>query len=89
MEAGLKLNPRKCRFMHTEVEYLGHVINPSGLKTNPKLVAAASHFPVPQVFMKHGSSWDFALTTVVSFLFSLRLHSLFMTLPRRGSNLEE
>ena len=47
VDTGLKLQPKKCHFMRSEVEYLGHVITTSGLKTNPKLVAAVDEFPVP------------------------------------------
>ena len=48
VETGLKLKPTKCQFVRKEVEYLGHVITPQGLKTNPRLVAAVQEFPVPQ-----------------------------------------
>ena len=34
-EVGLKLKPTKCHFACEEVEYLGHVITPKGLKPNP------------------------------------------------------
>ena len=44
-KAGLKLQPAKCHFIQTEVEYLGHFISPEGLKTNKKLVAAVKEFP--------------------------------------------
>ena len=47
-KAGLKLQPTKCHFIRTEVEYLGHVISPEGLKTNEKLVAAVKEFPTPK-----------------------------------------
>ena len=47
-EAGLKLKPTKCHFIRKEVEYLGHMITPEGLKTNPRLVAAVERFPRPQ-----------------------------------------
>lgn len=47
-EAGLKLKPTKCHFIRKEVEYLGHIITPEGLKTNPRLVAAVEEFPRPQ-----------------------------------------
>ena len=47
-KAGLKLQPTKCHFIHTEVEYLGHSISPPGLKTNAKLVAAVKEFPIPK-----------------------------------------
>ena len=46
-EVGLKLKPTKCRFACEEVEYLGHVITPKGLKPNPRLIAATRQFPVP------------------------------------------
>ena len=47
-EAGLKLKPTKCQFVCREVEYLGHLITPQGLKPNPRLVVAVKEFPVPQ-----------------------------------------
>ena len=40
LETGLKLKPTKCHFVRKEVEYLGHIITPQGLKTNPRLVTA-------------------------------------------------
>ena len=39
-EVGLKVNPGKCQFIRSEVEYLGHVITPEGLRPNSKLVEA-------------------------------------------------
>lgn len=47
-QAGLKLKPTKCHFVREEVEYLGHLITPQGLKLNPKLVEAVREFPAPQ-----------------------------------------
>ena len=46
-EAGLKLKPSKCHFIRNEVEYLGHLITPEGLKPNSKLVEAVQGFPRP------------------------------------------
>ena len=46
--AGLKLKPTKCHFIWEEVEYLGHLITPKGLKTNPKLTSAVANFPQPR-----------------------------------------
>ena len=46
-EGGLKLKPTKCRFVAPEVKYLGHVLTPNGLKTNPATVSAVREFPVP------------------------------------------
>ena len=45
--AGLKLKPSKCCFIRSEMEYLGHLITPEGLKPNCKLVEAVSEFPRP------------------------------------------
>ena len=47
-DAGLKLKPSKCHFIQEEVEYLGHILTPTGLRTNPRLVEAAKEFPRPQ-----------------------------------------
>ena len=44
---GLKLKPTKCHFVREQVEYLGHLITPNGLRPNPKLVEAVEQFPVP------------------------------------------
>jgi len=46
-EVGLKLQPSKCHFIRKEVEYLGHLVTPTGLKTNPRLVEAVKAFPTP------------------------------------------
>ena len=46
-EAGLKLKPSKCQFVRQEVEYLGHLVTPQGLKTNSRLVEAVREFPRP------------------------------------------
>ena len=45
---GLKLNPDKCCFIRTEVEYLGHVIALLGIKLNDKLIAAVREFVPPK-----------------------------------------
>ena len=45
--AGLKLNPAKCRFVCDEVEYLGHLITPAGLKPSECNLTAVREFPVP------------------------------------------
>ena len=46
--AGLKLKPNKCCFVKEEVEYLGHILTPNGLKTNPRLVEAIKAYSRPQ-----------------------------------------
>ena len=47
-EANLKLKLAKCHFARKEVEYLGLLITPSGLKPNHKLVMAVQEFPLPR-----------------------------------------
>ena len=45
--AGLKLKPSKCHFICQRVEYLGHLITPSGIQPNPNRVSAVQEFPKP------------------------------------------
>ena len=46
-EASLKLKPIKCRFICQEVEYLGHIVTPKGLKPNTRNLIAVKEFPTP------------------------------------------
>ena len=50
--AGLKLKPSKCHFICQKVEYLGHLITPSGIHPNPNCVKVVQEFPVPQSVRK-------------------------------------
>ena len=43
-EVGLKVNLSKCQFIRNEVEYLGHVITPEGLRPNEKLIMAVKDY---------------------------------------------
>ena len=43
-----KLKISKCAFVRQEVEYLGHILTPDGLKTNPKLAQSVEDFPIPK-----------------------------------------
>ena len=45
--AGLKLKARKCSFMQTQVEYLGHIVSCQGVSVYPKRTAAIQEFPRP------------------------------------------
>ena len=47
-EAGLKIKPSKCHFICQQVEYLGHLVTPSGIHPNPDRMQAVNEFPVPQ-----------------------------------------
>ena len=46
IDVGLKLKPAKCQFFRQEVEYLGHTITLSGLKTSNRHVCDCCR-PVP------------------------------------------
>ena len=48
IQAGLKLKPSKCLFVRSEVNYLGHVITPRGLKASSQQVTAVRDFPAPR-----------------------------------------
>ena len=45
--AGLKLKPSKCHLLKQEVEFLGHVVTPEGVKTNPSKIEAVKKWPQP------------------------------------------
>ena len=47
-EANLKINPTKCAFFQTKVQFKGHVISKNGLEVDPEKVKAVQNFPVPQ-----------------------------------------
>ena len=38
--AGIKLNAEKCRFGLNEIDYLGYIVTPEGIKPNPKKIKA-------------------------------------------------
>lgn len=43
----LKLNPSKCEFFKTEVNFLGHICSSEGLKTDPAKLRAVQNYPRP------------------------------------------
>ncbi len=45
--AGLKLQPKKCRICTQKVEFLGHIVSPDGISTDPKKVAQVAEWPIP------------------------------------------
>lgn len=47
-EANLKLQPDKCKFLKTEVAYLGHIISQDGVKPDPTKIEAVHNFPIPR-----------------------------------------
>lgn len=46
--SGLKLNPEKCEFGKSRIEYLGHVISSDGISPNPKRVEAIRNLEAPK-----------------------------------------
>ncbi|XP_053305893.1 uncharacterized protein K02A2.6-like [Spea bombifrons] len=46
-EKGLKLNQTKCRFLQSEILYLGEIISSSGVKPDPTKVKAIENMPSP------------------------------------------
>jgi hypothetical protein len=47
-QAGLKLNPEKCKFVSPELVFLGHVIDRQGIRTDPEKVEKVKNFPIPK-----------------------------------------
>lgn len=47
-DAGLTLNAMKCEFAAATIKYLGHELNPDGVRPMPSLVEAVKNFPTPQ-----------------------------------------
>ena len=46
-DVGLKLNPKKCLLATDSMLYLGHLIDPEGIRPHPSMLAAIDKFPVP------------------------------------------
>ncbi|XP_064653221.1 uncharacterized protein K02A2.6-like [Lineus longissimus] len=47
-ELGIKLNPAKCEFDLTEMEFLGHMVTPEGIKPAPSNTRAILDAPPPK-----------------------------------------
>lgn len=47
-KANMKVQLDKCEFFKREVEFLGFIVSPTGLKTNPTKVKAIQDFPCPK-----------------------------------------
>lgn len=45
--AGLRLTSEKCSFRQTQLQFLGHLIDRSGIKTDPDIVAAILQLSSP------------------------------------------
>ena len=44
----LKIEPNKCEFLKTELNYLGHIVTSEEVKPNPNKVQAINNFPIPR-----------------------------------------
>jgi hypothetical protein len=51
-DAGMTINLEKSAFLQQEVHFLGHVLSPNGVSTDPAKVEAIQKFPVPKT-QKH------------------------------------
>ena len=47
-QAGLKLQPHKCKFLQSQVTYLGHVVSAQGVSPDPEKTSKIKSWPVPQ-----------------------------------------
>ncbi|CAD6224568.1 GSCOCG00011798001-RA-CDS, partial [Cotesia congregata] len=46
-EAGLQINPNKCKFARSEVKFLGFIVDKDGLRPDPEKIAPVINFPRP------------------------------------------
>ena len=46
-QANLKINPSKCAFFQTKVQFLGHIVSKDGLQVDPEKINAVLKFPTP------------------------------------------
>ena len=47
-KAGLKLNPKKCKFMASKIDYLGHSVSKAGIEPQEAYVKVVKDWPLPQ-----------------------------------------
>ena len=46
-EHGLKIEPKKCQFFGSQVNYLGHIVTAEGVTTDPAKTEAVKNWPTP------------------------------------------
>lgn len=44
---GLKLRPDKCKLIHRQVKFLGHIVDQNGIMPDPEKVSAVADWPTP------------------------------------------
>ena len=59
-EVGLKLNPKKCNFARTSVEYLGYTVSGNGIATSDSKIRAVNDWPAPKTLRDLRSFLGFA-----------------------------
>ncbi len=47
VEAGMKISPSKCQLFKSSVKFLGHVVSPTGVSTDPEKLRAIRDWPTP------------------------------------------
>ena len=47
-QAGLKLQPHKCKFLQSQVTYLGHMVSAQGVSPDPEKTSKIKSWPVSQ-----------------------------------------
>ncbi|BHF70141.1 hypothetical protein SprV_0301319100 [Sparganum proliferum] len=47
-DAGLRLNPQKCKFLCRKVTFLGHEVSPQGIQASQEKVEAVRSWPTPK-----------------------------------------
>ena len=46
--ARLRLHPKKCNIMLSEIQYLGHILTPEGVKVDEKKIDVIRKYPAPR-----------------------------------------
>ena len=54
---GLRLNEAKCKFFQTELEFLGHVVTPSGIRPTEQRVDNILKAPIPKLRVTLNHFW--------------------------------
>ena len=47
-DCNLKLNPKKCMFLQTQVKYVGHIVSERGVQADPEKIDKIRNWPNPK-----------------------------------------
>ena len=78
-EKGVKFNKKKIQFKVAEVNYLGNIITPEGIKPDPKKIAAIANMPTP-----HDRQSLLRLLGMVKYLSAYIPYESIITAPMRA-----